>query len=201
MKSWGIIRLVMCAFWLGLLSPSNAATIAVDKLNLDSLTVQVTSTFPGSTSVNYDPPYVWTMGAYQGTIASGSIPLSSIGSVNYTLESTNLYGRPPSSGTVDTSLGTIDLQPADLHMTFSGLLSASFNLWNPTSTVDANSYDPITGLFSYGWSDSTQLGIFTADYSVLISGTASTVPIPQATWLFGSGLLGLAGIARRKNAT
>ena len=30
--------------------------------------------------------------------------------------------------------------------------------------------------------------------------TTSTVPIPAAVWLFGSGLLGLIGIARRKKA-
>ncbi len=29
----------------------------------------------------------------------------------------------------------------------------------------------------------------------------STVPIPAAVWLFGSGLLGLLGIARRKKAS
>jgi len=32
------------------------------------------------------------------------------------------------------------------------------------------------------------------------SSSASAVPVPAAVWLFGSGLLGLAGIARRKNA-
>ena len=31
-------------------------------------------------------------------------------------------------------------------------------------------------------------------------GTWAVVPIPSALWLFGSGLLGLIGIARRKNA-
>ncbi len=31
-------------------------------------------------------------------------------------------------------------------------------------------------------------------------GSVSTVPIPAAIWLFGSGLLGLIGIARRKTA-
>ncbi|MEA3242882.1 MAG: VPLPA-CTERM sorting domain-containing protein [Pseudomonadota bacterium] len=32
-----------------------------------------------------------------------------------------------------------------------------------------------------------------------LSATASSVvPIPAAVWLFGSGLLGLVGIARRK---
>jgi hypothetical protein len=31
--------------------------------------------------------------------------------------------------------------------------------------------------------------------------TASTVPLPDAVWLFGSGLLGLVGISRRKEST
>jgi len=31
-----------------------------------------------------------------------------------------------------------------------------------------------------------------------VGGQASVVPIPATVWLFGSGLLGLVGIARRK---
>ena len=34
----------------------------------------------------------------------------------------------------------------------------------------------------------------------LLPGTVSSVPVPAAVWLFGSGLLGLLGIARRKKA-
>ena len=35
----------------------------------------------------------------------------------------------------------------------------------------------------------------------IVSGSVqATVPVPAATWLFGSGLLGLIGIARRKKA-
>jgi len=30
------------------------------------------------------------------------------------------------------------------------------------------------------------------------SGDVSAVPVPAAMWLFGSGLLGLIGVARRK---
>jgi hypothetical protein len=35
---------------------------------------------------------------------------------------------------------------------------------------------------------------------VISFGTVSPVPIPAAVWLFGSGLLGLVGMARRKKA-
>ena len=32
----------------------------------------------------------------------------------------------------------------------------------------------------------------------IVEGTATVVPVPAAVWLFGSGILGLAGIARRR---
>jgi hypothetical protein len=32
------------------------------------------------------------------------------------------------------------------------------------------------------------------------SAAVSAVPVPAAVWLFGSGLLGLAGVARRKQS-
>ena len=35
-------------------------------------------------------------------------------------------------------------------------------------------------------------------YSLSLEGTVSAVPVPAAVWLFGSGLLGLVGVARRK---
>ena len=37
-----------------------------------------------------------------------------------------------------------------------------------------------------------------SDYLALVSMQVSTVPVPAAVWLFGSGLIGLAGFARRK---
>ena len=40
----------------------------------------------------------------------------------------------------------------------------------------------------------------TATTSTSFSGSISAIPVPPAVWLFGSGLLGLAGIARRKTA-
>ena len=39
-----------------------------------------------------------------------------------------------------------------------------------------------------------------ADLAVGTYSIASAVPIPAAVWLFGSGLVGLIGVARRKNA-
>jgi len=36
-------------------------------------------------------------------------------------------------------------------------------------------------------------------YDLFLTGTVSAVPVPATVWLFGSGLLGLAGFARRKH--
>ena len=41
-------------------------------------------------------------------------------------------------------------------------------------------------------------GFTTVFYAVHMEGTVSAIPVPAAVWLFGSGLLGLAGVARRR---
>ncbi|VAW69622.1 hypothetical protein MNBD_GAMMA09-3373 [hydrothermal vent metagenome] len=38
-------------------------------------------------------------------------------------------------------------------------------------------------------------------YTLQLEGRISAVPVPAAVWLFGSGLLGLAGFLRRRNTT
>lgn len=50
--------------------------------------------------------------------------------------------------------------------------------------------------------DLGQYGIEIAQYGIVVSqpGDVSAVPVPAAAWLFGSGLIGLAGVIRRKSA-
>ena len=64
----------------------------------------------------------------------------------------------------------------------------------PTDTVtgsyDGTSFSMTRNYFS-GYPDDFS-------YSIVINGTVSAVPVPAAVWLFGSGLIGLIGIARRK---
>jgi len=43
-------------------------------------------------------------------------------------------------------------------------------------------------------------GFTNVSYSLHLEGTVSSVPVPAAAWLFGSGLIGLAGLARRKKS-
>ena len=41
-------------------------------------------------------------------------------------------------------------------------------------------------------------GFTTVPYTLHLEGSISSVPVPAAAWLFGSGLAGLAGVARRR---
>ena len=41
-------------------------------------------------------------------------------------------------------------------------------------------------------------GFTTVSYALHLEGHVSSIPVPPAAWLFGSGLLGLIGIARKK---
>ena len=43
-------------------------------------------------------------------------------------------------------------------------------------------------------------GGFNAAFNLTAPGLVSAVPVPAAVWLFGSGLLGLVGVARRRKA-
>jgi hypothetical protein len=57
-------------------------------------------------------------------------------------------------------------------------------------------YAPLSSEVLASWSGASGSS---DEYTIVISST-SPIPVPAAVWLFGSGLLGLIGIARRKKA-
>jgi hypothetical protein len=79
-----------------------------------------------------------------------------------------------------------------------------FNNWNllacitgpcsdsiSTSGTVSVSFDAVSGT-TYAFGADAVAGVYTE--------SVSAVPVPAAAWLFGSGLIGLVGIARRKNS-
>lgn len=85
--------------------------------------------------------------------------------------------------------------------------SAAVSLWDYNGFIDilpeanASSIGPISDVQSTAGSFNVVLNYGEFDQFVGYansSGFASAVPIPAAVWLFGSGLIGLIGIARRK---
>jgi hypothetical protein len=73
--------------------------------------------------------------------------------------------------------------------------SAALGMWEYT-------YSSATASTRTVYQNSTGLGQWTlnseGDLVYTIAGAAATVPLPAAAWLFGSGLLGLFGIGRRR---
>jgi len=55
------------------------------------------------------------------------------------------------------------------------------------------------GIFADNYSCGIHHQCFAKNYHVSITTTPPAVPVPAAMWLFGSGLLGLIGVAKRKN--
>lgn len=70
-------------------------------------------------------------------------------------------------------------------------------------TWSVNPNIPVVAVFnqdgSSGQAVPMQVGPFPGQ-APTFQGTVSAVPVPAAVWLFGSGLLGLVGVARRKAA-
>jgi hypothetical protein len=173
----------------------------------------------GSLSGNADPILGFGLGA--STSSTGSTfgftfnlpialqgPINADSSVSYSLTSTTAAGAQiaPVVGSnivsafeVDTSVGgLLSLNKGvDIGSTLfftGGPLTQNSPVYTASNTFTGNlAYDLMTVKVDFSLS---------ADSTVGLSGFVQqvAVPIPAAVWLFGSGLLGLVGIARRKKA-
>lgn len=113
-----------------------------------------------------------------------SVLVGGTGTIDFSLSSNSLtitVGSISYFESDDNGLPTISL--------FSGDLDA----FNFSTTLDGNSFDSYFNTFD-GF-DSNGLAINGTWNSTV---TLSPVPVPAAVWLFGSGLLGLVGVARRR---
>ena len=122
------------------------------------------------------------------------------GSIGYTL--TNQVGSSATLSTSGTSIytATIDgnvastLWGTGTSFTTGSSTGGGIDFGYPTRLPAPESTDSTIGIiiqFSLSAGDSVA---FTSNFDV------TPVPVPAALWLFGSGLLGLAGVARRKSA-
>ena len=82
-------------------------------------------------------------------------------------------------------------------------LAAGETAFGTYFTWSVNPDIPVVAVFnqdgSAGQAVAMQVGPFPGQ-APSFQGTVSAVPVPAAVWLFGSGLLGLVGVARRKAA-
>jgi len=147
-----------------------------------------------------------------------------VADVNLTLL---LVGSNLHSGTVDLLGGSTDPTPVSFSLLpydpdtaiFTGYTGFNSVAATPpasdggTAPVDdTNPPSPPIGIFAltinladefgsgFGTFDGVQLQIYGDGYDAAPSfvGTTAVIPVPAAVWLFGSGLIGLVGVARRK---
>lgn len=105
----------------------------------------------------------------------------------------SIAGGPAPTGTLDNVAGTINMDLSSWMVNHFGMDQ------NLGSASAAGSWDPVTQLYTLSWvATLTQGPNGGQDVTWTLAGSASPVPVPAAVWLFGSGLLGLAGVVRRK---
>ncbi|MFV1998506.1 MAG: VPLPA-CTERM sorting domain-containing protein, partial [Acidiferrobacterales bacterium] len=113
----------------------------------------------------------------------------------------SIAGGPVPTGTLDDVAGTItmDLSSWFFNWNDSDLQAGTGKADGVTSTFATGVWDPVSGLYTLSWQSLTGLGPTPGLVTFIsLSGVASPVPVPAAAWLFGSGLLSLVGISRRR---
>lgn len=177
----------------------NAAPVAIDSMFVDNASFTITTTTLGSDSASATLPSVEiTMGSYQPSIfQANSYPLA----VNVFTAGPN----PAPSGYVDGSTINVDLSSLMASVTYYGTDLGPVGLWPLNTTLDYGTYDPANGNYLIGWTETVTIDISglvtysdTASLDVNLSGYLTTVPLPAALWLFGSGIVALFGFANSK---
>lgn len=191
-----LFGLLLAATW-----SAKAAPVALDSMAVNNVSVTLAITGVGTYSFadTIAPPVDLLMGVYQDPIASGSI---------WKIYTTGVYGQPAPSGTVDAALGTINVNLSSLRgqFTIGRLGSYDLSLWPLTTPPSSGTYFGTTDAYTLSWSKPFSLTLtggpipltVGGNLTVNLAGTATPVPAPAALWLLGSGLLGLAGVARRR---
>ncbi len=143
----------------------------------------------------YGEDWGWTHNAIGGTITSATLNIDA-------------WDVDHSSGEVDR-ISAWSIQDNDWIVL--GELQGSNDAWGYTTfTLDSSWYDEIAaGLqvwmdisvgASSGWVVSLAKSALEVNGGTIPGPGPSPVPVPAAVWLFGSGLLGLAGFSRKKKA-
>ncbi|HEY9050740.1 MAG TPA: VPLPA-CTERM sorting domain-containing protein [Gammaproteobacteria bacterium] len=123
-------------------------------------------------------------------------------------------------GTVDADAGTMSLNLGGFYANWSGSnflqgtdsaetvqCAGTPEVCASSSAAATGTVDMVAGTFDVTWSSFITTAPFAGQTGYWhITGTfesvpdVAPVPVPAAVWLFGSGLVGLAGIARRRKA-
>ena len=186
MKSHLLGACCVCLFALGIVTSANAALVSGDI----SLTGGFTPVDASQLPIN--------LGAATGidfstfaTVDSATADFAGTAGHNATMGD---FQFSPSLTPNPVPIWAVDGFTFDMTSVSVVFQNNNFLLLSGSGTVSGNGFDATKGIWNFSGQTATQL---TFSWS---SSSATVVPVPAAAWLFGSGLLGLVGIARRKNA-
>lgn len=118
----------------------------------------------------------------------------------------DIFFDPAGSGIFPQLLGSVQhsdsVNPVSDFVNFQGTASADVNVGDVLimeSMIFVENHLAYSDNFSYSWTD-FQNTLNSSLTTATLGATINAVPVPAAVWLFGSGLIGLIGIARRKKA-
>lgn len=104
------------------------------------------------------------------------------------------------TATLDFSGWTVDWNGVEINMGSTAWGSNPDGVANVTCGVDCGDGDTYTLDYTATVPNDGSTNFGGVQYGLHLEGTISAVPVPAAVWLFGSGLLGLVGVARRRKA-
>lgn len=117
-------------------------------------------------------------------------------------------GNPHPAPTADVDMSTcvgstcnisVDLSSWEVMWNGSAFEQGPRPISSQPFVLATGTYDLITQAYSLNWTSQINGGPFSGVTGYWhLEGTVSSVPVPAAAWLFGSGLLGLIGFARNK---
>lgn len=194
---------------------SNAAPVFSSVLDSRS------AAFAFSTVGNINPLTYKSATLWTGDVGTGEMQWAGAANATGSFSTGFLFAGAPfipytfganASGTVDTTANTMAIGSLDFGGNYAG--SFNFNLPPDAGTLQFNwvvpTANPLEYLVSFRWGhqittaeDATgkfvgQFARWMIEGKATIAGAPPVVPIPAAAWLLGSGLVGLAGIARRR---
>lgn len=166
----------------------------------------------------WDGYYATTSANFLGTAQSNSINTLLTFADRVGDGTTTVTGRYNTADGQDGTVDGIGLLGATLYSTgYNGAINATYAGLNPSAAFEANlvqvAADGFVDMYLYHVANDVNAG----QYDALLVGTGyeavirltdagevilnpNDVPVPGAVWLLGSGLLGLAGVRRRKNS-
>ena len=179
---------------------ASAAPVAIDTMFVDNASATLTAGIVGplTASTPFDPALEITMGSFQSSILNIT---SNIYSLNIYSEA-GTSGNPAPSGYVDGSAISVDFSSLRGNLSYNSN-TYDFALWPITTTLDYGTYSQLDGTFDIGWSENLNIDLGSillepANLEVNLQGYLTTIPVPAAIWLFGSGILVLFGFSRKK---